>query len=77
MVKTSQDAAAVAARVRLALDMYATGEALMRQRIRREHPDLPPAEVEARLCAWLQTRPGAEHGDAEGRPGKWPRTAKP
>jgi Rv0078B-related antitoxin len=73
MAKTSQDAAAVAERVRLALDMYATGEALMRQRIRREHPDLSPVEVEARLCAWLQIRPGAEYGDAMGRPGTWPR----
>ena len=76
MAKTSQDASAVAERMRLAFDMYATGEALMRQRIRREHPDLSPAEVEARLVAWLQTRPGAEHGDAEGRPGTWPRTPR-
>jgi hypothetical protein len=74
MAKTTEDAVAAVERIRLALDMYATGEALMRQRICREHPDLLPAEVEARLCDWLQTRPGAEQGDAEGRPGTWPRT---
>jgi hypothetical protein len=76
MAKTSQEPAAVAERMRLTFDLYATGEALMRQRIRREHPDLSPAEVEAHLVAWLQTRPGAEHGDALGRPGTWPRTPR-
>jgi hypothetical protein len=76
MAGTSQKAAAVAERMRLAFDLYATGEALMRQRICRENPKLFPAEIEARLVAWLQTRPGAEHGDAEGRPGTWPRTRK-
>jgi hypothetical protein len=77
MAKTSQEPEAVAERMRLALDMYATGEALMRQRIQREHPDLTPAEVEARIVAWLQNRPGAENGDAEGSPGTWPRTPRP
>jgi hypothetical protein len=55
-----------ARRFRLALDLFATGEALMRQRLRREYPDLPDGEIEARLLAWLQTRPGAEFGDAAG-----------
>jgi len=77
MARTSQDAAAVAERMRLTLDLYATGEALMRQRICRENPGLSPAEIEARLVAWLQTRPGAEQGDAQGRPGTWPRTRRP
>ena len=63
-------------RMRLTFDLYATGEALMRQRICRENPGLSPADIEARLVAWLQTRPGAEHGDAEGQPGIWPRTRK-
>jgi hypothetical protein len=74
---TSQDSLAVAERIRLALDLYATGEALIRQRICREHPDLSPAAVEARLVVWLQIRPGAEQGDAVGRPGTWPRTRGP
>jgi hypothetical protein len=76
MPRTSQDATAVAERMRLAFDLYATGEALMRQRICRENPNLSPAEIEARLAAWLQTRPDAEHGDADGRPGSWPRMRK-
>jgi len=63
----------MAERFEVALDLYATGEALMRQRIRRENPELPPAEVEARVMAWLRTRPGAEDGDAMGRQGAWPR----
>jgi hypothetical protein len=76
MAMTSQDAEAMLERMRLTFDLYATGEALMRQRICRENPGLSPAEVDARLAAWLQTRPDAEHGDAEGRPGTWPRTRK-
>jgi hypothetical protein len=67
------DGAAAAERLRLALDLCATGEGLLRQRIRREHPDLSDAAVEARLVAWLRARPGAEHGDAPGRPVPWPR----
>jgi hypothetical protein len=61
-----------AARFRLALDLFATGEALMRQSLRRETPGASEAE-ETALVAWLQHRPGAEHGDAVGRPGLWPR----
>jgi len=64
---------AAARRLRLALDMFATGEGLMRQRLRREHSGAPPKEIEARLAAWLHTRPGAELGDAPGRPATWPR----
>jgi len=77
MAQTSQDAAAVAERMRLTFDLFATGEALMRQRLYRKHPDLLATDIEARLCAWLQDRPGAEHGDAAGRPGTWPRTLRP
>jgi hypothetical protein len=77
MDKTSRDASATAERMRLTFDLYATGEALMRQRLCREHPELSPTEVEARLSAWLQTRPGAERGDAQGHPGTWPRTSRP
>jgi hypothetical protein len=64
---------AVARRLRLALDLFAAGEAMMRQRLRRLHPDLDDAAIERRLIAWLQSRPGAEAGDASGRPAAWPR----
>lgn len=64
----------IAARLRLAFEMHAMGEAMMRQRLRREHPNASDAEIEARVVAWLRERPGAEFGDASGRPVAWPRT---
>ena len=76
MFPSSKDPAAIAERFGLALDLFATGEALVRQRICREHPDLTQVEVEARLVAWLESRPGAERGDADGRPAQWPRTPR-
>ena len=63
-----------AERLRLALEMFGAGEAMMRQKLRREHPDETDAEIEGRLIAWLQHRPGAEAGDAVGRPVAWPRS---
>jgi len=57
-----------ASRFRLALDLFDTGEAMMRQRIRRLHPDWTSAQIESRLVRWLHERPGAEDGDAAGRP---------
>jgi hypothetical protein len=56
--------------------MFDAGVDLMRQRLRREHPDDGSEEIERRITAWLQQRPGAEHGDAEGRPGSWPRRSR-
>jgi len=67
---------AAARRLRLALDLFETGEALMRQRLRQEHPALTEAEIEARLLEWLRDRPGAEFGDAAGRPVPWPRPSR-
>lgn len=56
-----------AEKLRIALEMFALGESMMRQNIARAHPDLTPAEIEARLAAWLSERPGAQDGDAPGR----------
>jgi hypothetical protein len=53
--------------------MHAVAEAMMRQRLRREYPEADEAEIEARIITWLQERPGAESGDACGRPVAWPR----
>ena len=64
---------AAAQRLRLALDLYAAGEAMMCQTLRRKHPELDDAGIERLLVDWLRQRPGAEHGDAVGRPGVWPR----
>ena len=72
----STDAAQVASRLRLAFDLFATGEAMMRQRLRRESPDAADREIEARVQRWLADRPGAEYGDAIGRPAPWPRTTE-
>jgi hypothetical protein len=60
-------------RLRLALDLFATGEAMMRQNLKRRFPQADEAEIEARLSAWLSERPGAEAGDSAGRPVPWPR----
>jgi hypothetical protein len=63
----------MAARLRLAFDLYEAGEDLMRQNLRRQDPQADAAEIERRLVAWLRLRPGAEHGDAVGIAGTWPR----
>ena len=70
-VRTAREKAA--ARLRMALDLFEAGAEMMRQKIRRDHPDLADHEVEARLCSWLRERPGAEFGDAVGRRAAWPR----
>jgi hypothetical protein len=62
----------VAARLRTAFELCALGESMRRAQLRREHPDASDADIEALLAAWLQTRPGAEQGDAWGRPISWP-----
>ena len=68
---TSNEAAA--ARLRVALELFETGVEMKRQKLRRDHPDLSGDEIEARVAAWLRERPGAELGDAVGRPVTWPR----
>jgi signal transduction histidine kinase len=65
-----------AARLRAALEMFETGVQMMRQNLRRNHPSLSDAEIEARVTAWLRERPGAEFGDAVGRRVPWPRSAE-
>jgi hypothetical protein len=65
------EGASAAARLRLALDFFATGESLTRQRLRRLHPEWTAREIDERVAAWLLERPGAEAGDAEGLPVAW------
>ena len=65
-VSAAREKAAV--RLRMALDLFEMGLEMMRQKLRRDHPDLADHEVEARLGSWLRERPGAEFGDAVGRP---------
>ena len=76
-IMSSENARAEAtARLRMALGMFETGVEMMRQKLRRDHPDLTDHEIEARVRAWLQERPGAEFGDAVGRHVSWPRRSE-
>jgi hypothetical protein len=65
-------AEALALRLRITFDLCELGESMRRAQLRREHPNATDDEVEALLATWLQTRPGAEHGDGWGRPISWP-----
>jgi hypothetical protein len=73
--KTAASGAEAAERLRLALDLFEAGESIMRQNLRRRFPAASAAEIEERLEEWLAKRPGAELGDAVGRPTTWPRPA--
>ena len=53
---------------RMALDLFQIGVDVMRQNLRRRHPEARDDEIEQRLGEWLQERPGAECGDCPGRP---------
>ncbi len=57
-----------ARRLQQTFELYETGVALMRQNLRRRHPDEDEATIARRLDGWLRTRPGAEHGDCPGTP---------
>lgn len=54
--------------LRIALELYQAGEDMMWQSLRRRYPHADEAELKRRLNAWRIARPGAELGDAEGRP---------
>lgn len=61
-----------AERLRVAFELHALAVKMLMQRYRREHAGATEAEVEAAVAEWHARRPGAEHGDAEGRPVPWP-----
>jgi hypothetical protein len=58
----------VADAFRTTLDLFDTGLELMRQNLRRSHPEAGVDELERLLREWLLVRPGAESGDCPGRP---------
>ncbi len=55
-------------RARITFELCETAEKIMRQNIRRRHPELSEEEVEERLIEWYRRRPK----DSYGRPSeKW------
>ena len=55
-------------KLRMAFAMHDAGVAMHRLTLRRKHPTLTDAEIEALLVEWLCERPGAEFGDCVGTP---------
>lgn len=53
-------------RMCVTFELFDAGVALMRQNVRRRHPDASDAGLEERLTQWLHHRPGAEFGDSAG-----------
>jgi hypothetical protein len=64
----------LAEKLRLALAMSEDGFTMKRQQFRRRFPEADETEIDRLFRAWLQVRPGAEHGDGVGRPVTWPRS---
>ena len=61
-----------AERFRITMELFETGINIMRQTLERDYPDATEREIDDRLKAWLQHRPGAEYGDCPGRRLDWP-----
>jgi hypothetical protein len=59
-------------RLLTSLRMFEPGVAMKRAQLRREHPEANEQELKRLVRSWLFTRPGAEHGDAEGRATLYP-----
>ena len=59
------------AKLRLALDLFDSGVAMMRETLRRRFPDASGQAIAEALAGWLRERPGAEHGDTAGRLRNW------
>ena len=56
----TQGAETEAERLRAALDLHELGVRLYRQRMRREHPQARPSEIEKLVKAWLAKPAGAD-----------------
>lgn len=50
------------------MDLADLGEQMVRQRLRREHPDFDEEGLHAAFVRWLQDRPTAPFGDYPGLP---------
>jgi len=60
-------------KLRMAFSLIEVAERMLRQRLRRESPDISNEALEERIAAWYARRPGAEFGDGVGIPAAWPR----
>lgn len=63
-------------RMQIAFELYEVAEQMKRQNILRQNPKATEEEIEEGIRKWLHHRPGAEHGDAEGRPASPERLAR-
>ena len=72
-VQVTDEQETLVQRFRLALQLHDEGVRLMRQNLRRAHPEESEEQIDRRLGAWLADRPGAPYGDGVGRAGTWPR----
>jgi Rv0078B-related antitoxin len=53
---------AVRARFEMTLDLFETAEQMVRQRLRREHPELDDQGIEERVVRWLRACPTLDQG---------------
>ncbi len=67
------EVAAASARFQATMDLFEAAEEMVRQNALRQNPSASKEELEAAVCEWLNDRPGAEFGDADGHPVPWPR----
>ncbi|MGI9003805.1 MAG: hypothetical protein ACR2GH_19505 [Pseudonocardia sp.] len=57
-------------RLRTAFELHELSVRMQRQRFHRDNPDVSDDNLDVFVQAWLQERPGAEHGDAAGSPSR-------
>lgn len=60
-------------KLRIAFALIDVAERMLRQRLRRESPEISEQVLDERVSAWYARRPGAEFGDGVGMPAAWPR----
>jgi hypothetical protein len=53
-------------KLRIAFALIEVAERMLRQRLRREAPELSEQALEDRVNAWYAKRPGAQFGDGVG-----------
>jgi hypothetical protein len=54
-------------KLRIALELFESGVAMMRETLKREHPNESDAQIDERLRQRVRHRPGAEDSDSVGR----------